>query len=368
MLVRDKEISQGSPKFTAKGKGEQMKAAIVEKPGQFAVKDIDKPTITDDQVLLKVVVSSICNATDGHIYDGSFEGFHDYYPQIMGHEVCGDVVEVGKNVTDVQLGDRLVLYTQHGAFCEYTKVQINNRPDWEVYAKVPKDFPVEAIPLSEMFHGAYIGCAYPAQIKSGEHVLLVGQGPLGLTTLGAIKAETPGAVVHAIEIYPNRLKMSSKMGADFVYDRSKMSAEEIADKVRKNTGGKGADACIMCISDDLSRENNAFNMAIQCLARGGRMTGMNVETKTSHKQHIGSMREIFRKEITVHHTLNPVYHDNLDMTRAFQRMVDAVVDGRIPLGKMITHRFNLDEIPEALELTTKKLDQCIKVIVYPKVS
>ena len=144
-----------------------------------------------------------------------------------------------------------------------------------------------------------------------------------------------------------------------------LTAEEVAVEVRKNTGDKGASVCIMCISDDLSKESDAFDMAIQCLGQGGRLTGMNVETKTSHKEHKTSVREILRKEITIHHTLNPVYKDDLDMTRAFQRMVDAVVDGRNPLGKMITHKVKLEELPQALDLTTKKLDKCIKIVVYP---
>lgn len=54
--------------------------------------------------------------------EGIFDGYHDHYPQILGHEVCGEVVELGSEVTDVKIGERIAMYTPYGAFAEYVPV------------------------------------------------------------------------------------------------------------------------------------------------------------------------------------------------------------------------------------------------------
>jgi len=109
-----------------------MLAAVVEKPYQFEIKEIPTPQVTDDSFLVKVEASSICNATDNHIVEGIFDGGHDRYPQILGHEVCGIVVEKGKNVNNVELGERVAQYSPNGTFAEYVLFHKDS-----VFAKVP---------------------------------------------------------------------------------------------------------------------------------------------------------------------------------------------------------------------------------------
>ncbi len=75
-----------------------MKAAVIERPGRLIVKDVPRPVCGENEIVIKVRSASICNSTDHHIFEGTFTGYHDYYPQIFAHEVCGDVVEIGKLV------------------------------------------------------------------------------------------------------------------------------------------------------------------------------------------------------------------------------------------------------------------------------
>src|SRR5512141_2114201 len=97
-----------------------MKAAVVERPGVLVIKEVPEPVPGEYDLLVKVRTASICNATDNHILNGTFQGGHDVYPQILGHEVHGEVVALGSRVKDVALGKRVVFYTPRGAFCEYT--------------------------------------------------------------------------------------------------------------------------------------------------------------------------------------------------------------------------------------------------------
>src|SRR3990172_3921008 len=99
-----------------------MRAAVVERPGVLSIKELADPTIGDNDLLVKVGTASICNATDNHIFDGTVRGFHDFYPQILGHEVHGEVVASGAAVTNPPLGRRIAFYTPRGGFCEYTTI------------------------------------------------------------------------------------------------------------------------------------------------------------------------------------------------------------------------------------------------------
>ncbi|WP_347129030.1 alcohol dehydrogenase catalytic domain-containing protein, partial [Neglectibacter timonensis] len=150
-----------------------MLAAIVERPHEFVIKDIPRPDAGPKQVIIKTLACSICNATDNHILEGIFDGYHDRYPQIMGHEVCGEVVELGAEVTDLKLGDRIALYTPYGAFAEYVPVDV----DPGYYAVVPDNLSDEEASICEMFDGAYTSTIACAELTPGERVLVVGAGP-----------------------------------------------------------------------------------------------------------------------------------------------------------------------------------------------
>lgn len=337
-----------------------MKAVVVERPGKMVIKEVETPKITPDEVLLKVQASSICNATDNHILHGIFEGYHDFYPQILGHEIAGEVVEVGSNVKGINLGELIVLYTPRGAFCEYVAVN----PGKDICAKVPKEVPLKVRSLCEMFHGSYLASVYPAKIKEDETVLLVGQGPMGLTATACAKLTAKKVIT--VDMVEFRLQKSKEMGADVVYNRSKMTANEIVEAIMKETNNKGVDVAVMCIADDKSKELDAFDMAVKALRKNGRMTGLIVDVKEINKNHRLDPHLLLKKDIMFKHTLEDVYKDQAEMNSVFQGIVNKVVEGKIAFEKMVTHEVTFDELEYVLELCDKKLDEVIKVVVYPK--
>lgn len=337
-----------------------MKAVIVTRPGVLMVEDLDVPKIKSNEVLLKVQVASICNATDNHIFHGHFDGFHDFYPQILGHEVAGEVIELGSDVTQLKKGDIIALYTPRGAFCEYTVVN----PFADLWVHVPKSIPVRARSLVEMFHGAYVSAVYPAQIRSDETVLIIGQGPMGLTAAATAKL-TAGKVI-TVDLNEFRVRKSLEIGADVSFDRSRMSTGEIVAAVMKETGGKGADVAIVCISEDRSGELDAFDMTLESLRKGGRVTGLFVDAKGIEKNHRLNPHLLLRKEATFAHTLNHVYHNQADEIKVFQDAVDKVAMGKIKLDSMITHEVGFNELEKALDLCINGMNETCKVAVYPR--
>jgi len=336
-----------------------MKAAIVEKKGVLKIKDIDIPKIKEDEVLLKVQAASICNATDNHILHGIFDGFHDFYPQILGHEVSGEVVGVGSRVKDVELGEILTLYTPRGAFCEYTIV----KPADDLFVKIPKSIPVRVRPLFEMFHGSHVALVYPAQIKGDETALVVGQGPMGLTA--AICAKLTAKKVISVDLNELRLQKALEVGIDAVFNRSKMTSDQIVEAVYNETDGQGVDVVIMAISEDRSEETDAFDMAIKCMKTGGRIAGLFVDVKNINENHRLDPHLLLRKEATFCHTLNKVYNNKADETNVFQDVADKVAMGKINLEALITHEVGLSELEYALDLCINHMDETIKVVVYP---
>ncbi len=330
-----------------------MLAAVVEKPGTLVIKEIPKPIPNKNEFIIQTLASSICNATDNHIVEGIFEGYHDHYPQTLGHELCGRVVELGEGVTNVKVGDRIALYTPNGAFAEFVLVKADSG-----FARVPETMSDEVASLCEMFDGAYKGTIACAELKPGERVLIVGAGPMGLTAASAAAAH--GAVVCVVDLYQNRLDKALEMGAKYVYNHSILSADEVIASVRADVGE--IDMACMCIALDRTKELDAFYMPIELLRREGRMTSLNVEVQLKHHNHTLNPFHMNRKNITYRHCLER-YGTNED----FQHGFDMVAEGKIPLEKLITHRVTLDELPFALDMCHNHLDKCIKFIVYPRV-
>lgn len=332
-----------------------MLAAVVEEPGRLVVKEVEKPVPGPQQFLIRVLASSICNATDNHILEGIFDGYHDRYPQILGHEVCGEVVEVGSEVTDVRIGERIAMYTPYGAFAEYVPVD-----RWGYgFARVPEGMSNELASICEMLDGSFRGSVACASIQPGEKVLIIGCGPMGLTATACAKMY--GAEITCVDLYQNRLDKALEMGASHVYNRSRMSAREIVDAILSEVGEM--DTAFMCIALDRSPECDAFYIPIETLRENGRMSGLNVEVKLEHHNHTMNPFHMNRKNILYHHHLT-----REGTVEDFQFGYDCAAAGRLPLEKLITHRITLDELPRGLDLCHNHLDECIKVIVYPRLS
>jgi threonine dehydrogenase-like Zn-dependent dehydrogenase len=336
-----------------------MKAAVIERPGRLVIKDVPRPVCGENEIVIKVRSASICNSTDHHIYEGTFTGYHDYYPQIFAHEVCGDVVETGRQVKGLRDGERIVFYTGNGAFCEYTKVNA----DWP-WARVADSISDEEAPLIEMFYGALIQSVFPAPMKDGEKVLIIGQGPMGLTTLQSVKAMNR-VLVGAIDMFDFRLQKSKGSGADFTYNRSNLSSDEIAEQITKDMGK--IDLIHVCTSVDMSKEQDLFDFAVKVCSEFGRITGLNVEVKGL--QHSVRVFPLFRKNILMARSLDleayPLVQPEMGIKQreVFQMGADWMQAGKVNLKSLITHQITMEEAAKGIHLCHAEMDKTIKVVM-----
>jgi NADPH:quinone reductase-like Zn-dependent oxidoreductase len=181
---------------------ETMKAVVVERPGEIAIRQIPIPEPTEYQALVRNEVVAICNSTDTKLRDGHFPEF-DTYPCRLGHEGIGTVVKVGKKVKSFKVGDRVInasyeiscagLAPCFGTFAEYaiagdhivmTEDNVADKahyydPVFETQKVVPPDIPSRQAILLSTWREVYSSFGdFHIEPNSGS-MLIIGGGPVG---------------------------------------------------------------------------------------------------------------------------------------------------------------------------------------------
>ena len=242
--------------------------------------DLPIPQISDDQVLIKVHATAICG-TDLHLYH-----WNEYaqkrmtdLPMVFGHETAGEIVEIGKNVTGYQLGDRISVEThvpcnhcwqcrngnphicenQHvfgvtdpGAFAEYAPVHK------DCIVRLKDDISYEMGAMLEAM-GAGVHGVEVAQVR-GKRVLVSGCGPIGLMTIGVCKAHGASRII-ACDLIDEKLEIAKTMGADLTVNSRDTDLPAF---VRSQTDGVGADAVI-----DITGNPHAIRAGLKAVRKGG---------------------------------------------------------------------------------------------------
>jgi threonine 3-dehydrogenase len=258
-------------------------------PGLNYRTDLPIPVIHDDEVLIKVRATALCGS-DIHMYEwDEWSSRRMKPPIIIGHETAGDIVEVGKNVTNVKVGDRVAVETHvpcnecyfcknglkeicknvelfgvtiPGAFAEYAKI----RSDC-VY-KLNPDITYEMGCMFEPM-GAGVHGVEAAEVD-GKTVLVSGCGPIGLTAITASKVFGATTVI-ACDLFDQKLEIAKDMGADFVLNSGTCN---LVEEVKKLTDGLGADAAI-----DITGVGSAIVSSLQAVRGGGRMVCVGLPSK-----------------------------------------------------------------------------------------
>ncbi len=251
--------------------------------------DLPLPTINDDEVMFKVRVSALCG-TDIHIYDwDAWSQKRVVPPVVLGHETAGDVIAVGKNVTDIKVGDRVSVeshvvcgecefcragmkeickntklfgVTMDGAFAEYAKVHHS------AVFKLPDDVTYEMACMFEPM-GAGVHGVEAAEV-AGKRVLVSGCGPIGLTVITAAKV-FGAKEVYACDLIDDKLDIALEMGADKVFNSAKC---DVVSEVKFLTGGMGVDVAI-----DITGAGPAINTDLKSVRAGGRMVCVGLPSK-----------------------------------------------------------------------------------------
>ena len=240
-----------------------MKAAVFEDAKKLIYReDYPKPTIGPDDALVKVHYCGICG---GDITNYKMKLYQT--PLIMGHEFVGEVEDLGDNIKDFKIGDKVLGINVHlevlkgdfralgifqdGGFAEYVKVPK------EFLFPVPKSIPLEACCLVESFATA-VRAKRLSKIPKNQNIIIIGAGALGSTTLGVLLSEMDPNYTLVIELQEFLREMAKKHGATEVLEPSRRKIG----KFLKQAGSPGY--IFECVGGEPT-----FKLALDLISRGG---------------------------------------------------------------------------------------------------
>jgi len=346
-----------------------MKAAIYEDFDKMTVREVGRPAVNDGSVLVRVRACAVCGSDIRIFHSGNSRVKP---PQILGHEISGEVAEVGKNVTKVAVGDRVAIGADvpcgECAFCEAgigNNCQINYAMGYQ-YAGGFAEYvllnrtvmnygPVHKIPDHVSFEeGALaepLACTLNAleltPVKLNDTVVLIGAGPIGMM-LCSVAQKMGAAKVILINRSRPRLEMAEKLGVADVYVCG--AEEDAVERVLGETGGLGADV-IFTANPSPDAQVDAISMA-KNRARinffGGLPKNKEMVTLNTNVIHYKELM------ITGAHGSMPIHHG---------KAVDMIASGLIDVKRFATHSFPLDRIADAFK--TAESHEGLRVIVNP---
>jgi len=338
-----------------------MKAALKTADGRFEVTDVERPILpASDFVLARVKVAGICGTDLRHWQKAEPE----LECHIVGHELAGEVVEVGDGVVNLKPGDRVVIETVMGdGICPFCNVQRYNicehlydvrsqyvsraygeflaGPEKKFY-KLPDHVSFEEAALIDTFsvclHAHHLG-----QVSVNQKIVVIGAGPIGLGQLQLAKIS--GADVLIADLVDSALDLAKELGADVVVNSER---EDLAARVKEWTGGLGADLCFECAGGTSMPQT--LPLATKCVRRGGRVVLVGGFDPGEVSIPLEWQR-IQMSEIQIIPSASFAFHDIYPE----QGMVlDLIASGKLDAKKMITHRFPLEQINEAFETADAK--------------
>ncbi|HEY0995205.1 MAG TPA: L-threonine 3-dehydrogenase, partial [Gemmatimonadaceae bacterium] len=299
-----------------------MKALVKATAGPgFELRDVPIPTIRDDEVLIRVRRAGVCG-TDVHIYEWDpWAQGRVKPPIVVGHEFAGEVVQVGKLVTDVREGDRvtaeghivdgrcLLCRTGNAHVCPHTKIiGVDRDGCFAEYIAMPAgnvwhldddvSFDIGGIhdPMGNAFH-----TALTAEIP-GATVLVTGCGPIGCFAIGVCKAAGASHIV-ASDVNPKRLELARTMGA-----HSTVTPDQARERVMQVTDGLGVDVVL-----EMSGVPAAIHQAFELARVGGRVQMLGIPAKPMD---VNFATEVIFKGLTVYGVVGRRMYDTwIQMTR-----------------------------------------------------
>jgi scyllo-inosose 3-dehydrogenase len=346
---------------------------------KLEVRDWPDPRPGPKEVLLAIQACGVCGS-DMHFYETDTDSYILYpgltrFPTILGHEFSGKVVEVGKEVTQLEVGDMVTVeemiwcgrcipcrngYPNHctnleeigftipGAFANF--IAVDEKFCWKIDAIAERfgseQAAYEVGALTEPSCVAYNAMFTRAGgFKPGHYVDVFGAGPIGLAAIGLAKAAGAGMIV-AFEVSPRRLDLAKAVGADFVYDPRQVSPSEVMMELSK---GQGFDfhveaAGVPEISIPEMEKALAINSRMVQIGRAAARVPMYLESfQVRRAQAFGAQGHSG--------------HEN------FPNVIRLVASGRLDLRPIITAHYDLAQTVDAIAKSVERSDG--KIMVHP---
>ncbi|TAJ25861.1 MAG: L-threonine 3-dehydrogenase [Nitrospirae bacterium] len=344
-----------------------MKALVkTEAAPGLTLQPMPDPTPAEGEVVVRVKATSLCG-TDAHIYRwDEWAQSRIHPPRIIGHELCGEVAEVGRGVSSVSVGDyvaaeshltcglcfqcrtgqahvckhyRILGIDVDGSYADY--VRLPERVLWKTSRDIPPEIACVQEPLGNAVDAAL------AEDLSGHSVLITGCGPTGL--FAAAVARIAGAsVIIATDVSDYRLDLATQLGVDHTLNAKTDSVEAMAAAILDLTGGEGVDTAL-----EMSGDPAALHQAFRSVKNGGRVTLFGIPT--------GSVcfdlpNEIIFKGIRVYGVTGR------RLFGTWYRLAGLFKAG-LNIKPVVTHQFPLTDFAKGFDLIQS--GRCGKVVLFP---
>ncbi|MBQ9783724.1 MAG: zinc-binding alcohol dehydrogenase [Clostridia bacterium] len=313
-------------------------------PGVAELVEKEMPTYGEDEVLVKIVTTTVSAGTEraNLIGDPNVAGRRApevKFPRQSGYSAGAEVVAVGDKVTRVKVGDRVACsWTKHAQYCVLKETQVYRLPDVLSYEEAAlvhiATFPMAAI--------------RKCRLEVGESAIVMGQGVLGLIAVELLRVAGAAPII-AVDPVPEKRALALTLGADYALDPF---AEGFADTVKCLTGGKGAKVAI-----EVTGLGSGLDMVLDCMAKFGRVALLGCTRNSDFT--IDYYRKVHCPGITLvgaHTMARPKLESSedwwteLDDAEAIIRLVEL---GRLDLKRLIEETYSPADAPAVYDRLAK---------------
>jgi L-iditol 2-dehydrogenase len=328
------------------------------------IEDLPVPKIGSGEILMRIEASGVCGSDVLEWYRVKKA------PLVLGHEVAGQVLEVGKGVENYHVGDRVVAahhvpcntctycLSGHHTACDTLRSTNFDPGGFAEYLRIPAinvDRGVHIIPEEISYEDATfhepLGCVIRAQriarLSAGQSILVLGCGIAGLLNVHLARFTGAGKIL-AVDIVPFRLNAAKDFGAD----EAILPLENLQECLRQLNGGRLADLVFVCTSAE-----SAQTQALECVERGGVVLFF-APTDPDVLIPLSINDIFFRNDITLTTSYGAAPYDSW-------LALELIRNPLMRINDMITHRFPLDEAQKAFQVVAKAQDS-IKVNIEPQ--
>lgn len=329
-----------------------MKAAVLFETGKplRILDDVEVPALLPGQVEVEIAYSGVCHSQLMEVRGK--RGEDKFLPHLLGHEATGIVRAIGEGVSKVSPGNKVILgwirgtgleaagakykwqgtHLNSGGITTFSERSIvsENR-----LTRLPEGLPMDL--------GVLFGCAIPTgaglvlneiSIKPEHTVLIIGIGGIGAITLMYAKCKNPKTLI-AVDVNPEKRKAALQLGATHALDGSR---DDILDQIRILTDGKGADFCL-----DAAGRTSTIELAFNAARRQGGQCVFASHPEAGHLISIDPFELVNGKQI------KGSWGGNTAPDKDLPHFYKMSVDNKLPLATMITRRYSLDKINDALD-------------------
>ncbi len=346
---------------------------------ELKVQEVETPTIKPDQVLIQIKACGVCGS-DMHFYETDDQDYILYpgltkFPTILGHEFSGEIVEVGSEVEDLEVGDMVTAeemiwcghcfpcrngfpnhctnleeigFTIPGAFAQY--IAVGAKYCWKLNALMDRygdeEKVYEAGAVTEPSSVAYNAVFERAGgFRPGAYVAVYGLGPIGLAAAAESKAAGAAKII-GFELSANRRELAKKVGADYVFDPREVTPFEV---VMDLTEGQGADLHVEAagapqVTVSEMEKSLAVNGKIVQIGRAATKVPMYLETLQVRRG------QVFGSQGHSGHAV-------------FPSVIRLMASGLIDMTQIITARYDLDDAVDAIAKSVAREDG--KIMLKP---